>query len=94
MMTHGGEEQVLPGEILVVPFADPGWAPYFINAAAVVMDMGGVLSHGAIIAREYGLPAVVNVGPASEMIATGQMVRVDGDTGTVTRLDDKEIGGA
>ncbi|HAK95191.1 MAG TPA: hypothetical protein DCM87_09365 [Planctomycetes bacterium] len=79
--------RVLPGEILVVPFADPGWAPYFLNAAAVVMDMGGVLSHGCIIAREYGLPAVVNVGPATAAIATGQLVRVDGDAGTVTILE-------
>ena len=51
------------------------------------MDMGGVLSHGAIIAREYGLPAVVNVGPATAVIATGQLVRVDGDAGTVTILE-------
>ena len=49
--------------------------------------MGGVLSHGAIIAREYGLPAVVNVGPASKIIQTGQTIRVDGDRGTVTILD-------
>ncbi len=86
VIAHGGNEQVLPGEILIVPFADPGWAPYFLNAAAVVMDMGGVLSHGCIIAREYGLPAVVNVGPATAAIATGELVRVDGDAGTVTRL--------
>jgi pyruvate,water dikinase len=52
------------------------------------MDMGGVLSHGAIIAREYGLPAVVNVGPASRIIRTGQTLRVDGDRGTVTILTD------
>jgi phosphoenolpyruvate-protein kinase (PTS system EI component) len=51
------------------------------------MDLGGVLSHGATIAREYGLPAVVNVGPATRIIRTGQMVRVDGDRGTVTILD-------
>ncbi len=52
------------------------------------MDLGGVLSHGAIIAREYGLPAVVNVGHASKIIHTGQLLRVDGDRGTVTILDE------
>jgi pyruvate,water dikinase len=77
------------GEILVAPFTDPAWTPYFLPAAGVVMDQGGVLSHGAIIAREYGLPAVVNVGPASRIIRTGQTIRVDGDRGTVTILDDE-----
>jgi pyruvate,water dikinase len=80
-------QHVEPGEILVAPFTDPAWTPYFLPAAGVVMDQGGVLSHGAIIAREYGLPAVVNVGPASRLIKTGQTIRVDGDQGTVTILD-------
>jgi phosphohistidine swiveling domain-containing protein len=80
-------QHVEPGEILVAPVTNPAWTPYFLPAAGVVMDMGGVLSHGAIIAREYGLPAVVNVGPASQIIRTGQLLRVDGDRGTVTILD-------
>lgn len=80
------EDQVLPGEILVAPFTDPGWTPYFIPAAGIVMDQGGLLSHGSIIAREYGIPAVVNVGPATKLIKTGQLIRVDGNTGTVTIL--------
>ena len=50
------------------------------------MDVGGMLSHGSIVAREYGIPAVVNVGPATRMIRTGQVVRVDGDNGIVTVL--------
>jgi phosphohistidine swiveling domain-containing protein len=79
-------EQVLPGEILVAPFTDPGWTPYFLQAAAIVMDMGGLLSHGSIIAREYGIPAVVNVGPATRIIATGQMLQVDGNRGEVRIL--------
>ena len=83
---HG--QQVEPGEILVAPVTNPAWTPYFLPAAGVVMDMGGVLSHGAIIAREYGLPAVVNVGPASRIIQTGQTIRVDGDRGTVTILEE------
>jgi len=81
-------QHVEAGEILVAPFTDPAWTPYFLPAAAVVMDMGGVLSHGAIIAREYGIPAVVNVGPASKIIKTGQTIRVDADRGTVTILEE------
>jgi phosphohistidine swiveling domain-containing protein len=76
-------EQVLPGEVLVAPFTDPGWTPYFLQAAAIVMDRGGLLSHGSIIAREYGIPAVVNVGPATRIIQTGQMLHVDGTRGDV-----------
>jgi phosphohistidine swiveling domain-containing protein len=80
------DEPVLPGEILVAPFTDPGWTPYFVPAAGIVMDMGGLLSHGSIIAREYGIPAVVNVGPATRIISTGQMIEVDGDKGEVRIL--------
>lgn len=80
---YAGSEQVQPGEILVAPFTDPGWTPYFLNAAALVIDMGGILSHGSIIAREFGIPAVVNVGPATKIIKTGQIIQVDGSRGTV-----------
>jgi len=80
-------QHVEPGEILVAPVTNPAWTPYFLPAAGVVMDMGGVLSHGAIIAREYGIPAVVNVGPASKIIQTSQTIHVDGDRGTVTILE-------
>jgi phosphohistidine swiveling domain-containing protein len=83
-------EHVEAGEILVAPFTDPAWTPYFLPAAGVVMDLGGILSHGAIIAREYGIPAVVNVGPASRIIKTGQLLRVDGDRGVITVLDDTD----
>ncbi len=78
---------VEPGEILVAPTTDPAWTPYFLTAAGVVMDMGGVLSHGAIVAREYGIPAVVNVGSASRIIKTGQTVQVDAINGIVTIID-------
>jgi pyruvate,water dikinase len=77
------EEQLLAGEILVAPFTDPGWTPYFVPAAAIVMDEGGVISHGSIVAREYGIPAVVNVGNGTESIKTGQTIQVDGDHGVV-----------
>jgi pyruvate,water dikinase len=79
-------EQVSAGEILVAPFTDPGWTPYFVPAAAIVMDQGGILSHGSILAREYGIPAVVNVGPATKIIKTGQTIQVDGNRGVVRIL--------
>jgi len=80
------DEQVLAGEILVAPFTDPGWTPYFVTAAAVVMDQGGILSHGSIVAREYGIPAVVNVGSGTKIIKTGQTIEVDGNRGVVRIL--------
>ena len=86
MILRSGDDQVRPGEILVAPFTDPGWTPYFLNAAAIVMDMGGLLSHGSIIAREYGIPAVVNVGSATNIIRTGQMIEVDASRGVVKIL--------
>ena len=80
------EEQLLAGEILVAPFTDPGWTPYFVPAAAIVMDEGGIFSHGSIVAREYGLPAVVNVGNATKIIKTGRKIQVDGNLGLVKIL--------
>ena len=80
------EEQLLAGEILVAPFTDPGWTPYFFPAAAIVMDQGSLLSHGSIVAREYGIPCVVNVGPATRIIKTGQTIQVDGNNGVVRIL--------
>jgi len=80
------DQQLLAGEILVAPFTDPGWTPYFVPAAAIVMDEGGVISHGSIVAREYGIPAVVNVGGGTRLIKTGQIIHVDGDNGVVTLL--------
>jgi pyruvate,water dikinase len=73
-----------PGEILVAPFTDPGWTPLFTVAGAIVMDLGGLLSHGAIVAREYGIPAVVNTRSATTTLQTGQTVTVNGDRGEVT----------
>src|SRR5205085_10144945 len=73
-----------PGEILVAPSTDPGWTPLFLTAGGLVMEMGGMMSHGAVVAREYGIPAVVGVAGATERIATGQAVTVDGSAGSVT----------
>ena len=87
ILRSDAHERVQPGEILVAPFTDPGWTPYFVAAAGIVMDMGGILSHGSIVAREYGIPAVVNVGPATQIIRTGQWLEVDANRGVVTVLD-------
>ncbi|HEX2729633.1 MAG TPA: PEP-utilizing enzyme, partial [Rubrobacteraceae bacterium] len=73
-----------PGEILVAPSTDPGWTPLFLTAGGLVMEMGGPMSHGAIVAREYGIPAVVGVPDATERIATGQRITLDGSAGTVS----------
>lgn len=72
-----------PGEILVAPSTDPGWTPLFMTAGALVMEMGGPISHGAVVAREYGIPAVVAVPDATMRIRTGDTVTVDGAAGTV-----------
>jgi pyruvate,water dikinase len=73
-----------PGEVLVAPSTDPGWTPLFLTAGALVMEMGGMMSHGAVVAREYGIPAVVGVPRATTRIATAERVTVDGSAGTVT----------
>jgi pyruvate,water dikinase len=72
-----------PGEILIAPSTDPGWTPLFLTAGGLVMEMGGPMSHGAIVAREYGIPAVVGVADATERIVTGQEITVDGSAGTI-----------
>lgn len=73
-----------PGEILVAPSTDPGWTPLFLTAGGLVMEMGGPNSHGAVVAREYGIPAVVGVPDATSRISTGQHITVDGAAGTVS----------
>ena len=75
--------------ILVCPSTDPGWTPLFLHAAALVMEYGGMLSHGAIIAREYGIPAVVNIPAATQRLQSGQRLRVDGGRGIVSILEDE-----
>ncbi len=71
------------GYILICPSTDPGWAPLFPGARGLVMERGGVLSHGAIIAREYGIPAVANIPGATKIITDGQQIKVDGNKGKV-----------
>ena len=78
-----GNAHLEPGEILVAPSTDPGWTPLFLTAGGLVMEMGGPMSHGAIVAREYGIPAVVGVPDATNRVETGQVITVDGSTGKV-----------
>jgi pyruvate,water dikinase len=73
-----------PGEILVAPSTDPGWTPLFLTAGGLVMEMGGANSHGAVVAREYGIPAVVGVDGATSQLSTGQTISVDGTNGVIT----------
>ena len=78
--------KVSHGDVLVTRQTDPGWAPVFFLIKGLVLERGGMLSHGAIIAREYGIPAVVGVAKATEGIASGQQVRVNADQGNVEIL--------
>jgi pyruvate,water dikinase len=75
--------QLQPGQILVAPSTDPGWTPLFLTAGGLVMEMGGANSHGAVVAREYGIPAVVGVPDATHRIRDGEPITVNGSAGTV-----------
>jgi len=83
---HGPEDfaQMKPGDVLVATITTPAWTPLFAMASAIVTDVGGPLSHGSIVAREYNIPAVLGTGVATRRIQDGQMITVDGDAGTVT----------
>ena len=72
------------GDVLVCPYTNPSWTPLFQRAAAVVVDTGGSASHAAIVAREYGIPAVMGTAGGTSTLTDGQVVTVDGDAGTVT----------
>jgi pyruvate,water dikinase len=78
------ESELEAGEVLIAPFTDAAWTPLFVSAAAVVVETGGMLSHAATVAREYGIPAVVAVRGATKFIKNGQKVTVDGAAGLVT----------
>ncbi|TRO51471.1 hypothetical protein E2P71_09030 [Candidatus Bathyarchaeota archaeon] len=80
-------EALQPGEILICPATDPAWTPLFLAAAGLVMEVGGLMTHGSIVAREYGIPAVVGVSDATTLIKTGQKILVDGERGIVAILD-------
>lgn len=77
------EKPFLQGEILVARATDPGWTPLFANAAAVILEIGGVLQHGALVAREYGLPCVAGIENATTLWKDGTVVEVNGSEGTI-----------
>jgi pyruvate,water dikinase len=77
------ENPVLPGEILVARTTDPGWTPLFLNAAGIVLEVGGLLQHGAVVAREYCKPCVAGIEDVTSLLKDGQLVEVDGTNGRV-----------
>lgn len=82
-------DRMKPGSILVCPMTNPAWTPLFAHASGLVTDMGGILGHGSIVAREYGIPAVVGTGSITIRAKHGQTIAVDGDMGTVRLLGEE-----
>ena len=80
-----------PGEIMVCPGTDPSWTPLFLTAAGLVMEVGGLMTHGAVVAREYGIPAIVGVDRATERLRTGQRIALNGSTGEIRLLGAEEM---
>jgi pyruvate,water dikinase len=78
---------MLPGEIMVCQGTDPAWTPLFLTAGGLIMEVGGMMTHGAIVAREYGIPAVVGVHQATTTLQTGQEIRLNGSTGEIYLAD-------
>ena len=82
-------DQMQPDSILVCSMTNPAWTPLFAHATGLVTDMGGILGHGSIVAREYGIPAVVGTGSITQRVKHGQKITVDGDAGTVALIKDE-----
>ena len=80
-------DKMEPGSILVSPLTTPAWTQLFAHAVGLVTDVGSILAHGSIVAREYGIPAVLGVGNGTKRIKHGQTITIDGDKGTVEILD-------
>jgi phosphoenolpyruvate synthase/pyruvate phosphate dikinase len=78
--------ELRPGEVLVAPYTDPAWTPLFLTAGAAVVEVGSYLSHAGTVAREFGMPCVVDVTGATRLIRNGERVAVDGDRGIVRLL--------
>jgi phosphohistidine swiveling domain-containing protein len=85
---HATDKQLLPGEILVACATDPGWTPLFINAKGIILEIGGALQHGAVVAREYGIPCVSGLDDATSKLKDGQLVEMDGSNGVVRILEE------
>ena len=82
-------DKMIAGSILVSPLTTPAWTQLFANAVGLVTDVGSILAHGSIVAREYGIPAVLGVGDGTKRIKHGQTITVEGDSGIVTIQDDE-----
>jgi pyruvate,water dikinase len=80
-----------PGEILVCPGTDPAWTPLFLAAGGLIMEVGGMMTHGSVVAREYGIPAVVGVNQATSRLQTGSRIRVDGSSGMIEVISNSTI---
>lgn len=89
VVTDPRQANLLPGEIMVCPGTDPSWTPLFLTAAGLIMEVGGMMTHGAVVAREYGIPAVAGVDQATSRLKTGQRVRLDGFTGLIEPIDEQ-----
>jgi pyruvate,water dikinase len=87
ILDPGSEAALRAGEILVAPYTDPAWTPLFLTAGAAVVEVGSYLSHAGTIAREFGLPCVVDVEGCTRRIRTGDRLRVDGASGEVWILE-------
>lgn len=87
IMDPATDSEIEPGEILVAPFTDPAWTPLFLTASAAVVEVGSYLSHAGTIAREYGMPCVVDVTNCTSRITSGSRIVVDGSQGSVTLLE-------
>jgi pyruvate,water dikinase len=92
---HGPDDfsKMNTGDVVVASLTTPAWTPLFARASAVVTDIGGPLSHGSIVAREYGIPAVLGTGSATARIQSGQTITVDGNSGLVTLSEDGDLVG-
>jgi rifampicin phosphotransferase len=82
--------ELQPGEILVCPGTDPSWTPLFLTAAGLVLEVGGMMTHGAVVAREYGIPAIVGVDQATRRLRTGALIRMDGSTGMIALVEETQ----
>lgn len=89
VLRHVGEKPVQPGDILVARATDPGWTPLFVPATGIVLETGGSFQHGALVAREYGKPCLVGIADATDRIHDGQLVELDGTSGTLTVLAER-----
>ncbi|RQD81794.1 MAG: phosphoenolpyruvate synthase, partial [Methanocalculus sp. MSAO_Arc2] len=88
VIQNPGDAALQQGEILVAPHTDPGWTPLFLNAAGLITNVGGVMTHGSLVAREYGIPSVVLAG-ATDTLRTGQRIRLDGNHGFIELLENE-----